>query len=96
MRRRMKKTSGLRVRRYEAHLIHLNYYLASFLGSNLSDKICLTELIFLFKIMPNIWYKQACVQGFDCKSISFKKYVNMFEQMEIAGSIYEGVVEPSY
>ena len=35
-------------------------------------------------------------QGFDCESISFKKSVNMFEKMDIAESIYEGVVEPSY
>ena len=46
--------------------------------------------------MPNYWYKQDYVQGFDCESISFKKTFNVFERMEIAGSIYEGVVEPSY
>ena len=46
--------------------------------------------------MPNTWYKQAYVQRFDCKYISFKKYVNMFERMETTESIYEGVVEPSY
>ena len=46
--------------------------------------------------MPNSWYKKDYVQGIDCKYIWFKKYVNMFERMEIAESIYEGVVEPSY
>ena len=46
--------------------------------------------------MPNSWSKQAYVQGFDYKYISFKKYVNMFEKMEISGFIYEGVLEPSY
>ena len=46
--------------------------------------------------MPNIWYKQAYVQGFYCEYISFKKYVNMFEQMDIAESIYKSIVEPSY
>ena len=46
--------------------------------------------------MPNSWSKQAYVQGFDYESITFKKSVNMFEQMEIAESIYEGVSEPSY
>ena len=46
--------------------------------------------------MPNIWYKQAYVKGFDCGSISFNKAVNMFEKMEISDSIYKGVVEPSY
>ena len=46
--------------------------------------------------MHNSWSKQACVQGFDYKYISFKKYVNMFEQIDISGFIYEGVLEPSY
>ena len=46
--------------------------------------------------MLKIWSKQAYIQGFDCESINFKRYVNMFERMEIAESIYEGVVEPSY
>ena len=41
---------------------------------------------------PNIWYKQAYVQGFDCEYISFKKYVYMFERTETTEYIYEGVV----
>ena len=45
--------------------------------------------------MPNSWFKQACVQVIDCGSISLKKSVNMFEQMEIARFIYKGLVEPS-
>ena len=46
--------------------------------------------------MPNIWSKQAYVQGFDCRSISFKEAVNIFELMKIVEFIYEDVVEPSY
>ena len=46
--------------------------------------------------MPNIWSKQAYVQGFGCEYISLKKAVNMFEQMEISEYIYECLVEPSY
>ena len=46
--------------------------------------------------MPISWSRQAYVQGFDCKSITFNKSVNMFERMEITESIYEGIVEPSY
>ena len=46
--------------------------------------------------MPNIWSKLVYVQDFSYESISFKKYVNMFEHTEITESIYEGVVEPSY
>ena len=46
--------------------------------------------------MPNSGYKQDYVQAFYCKYISFLKAVNMFERMEIAGSINKGIVEPSY
>ena len=95
--RGMKKTRSLTVRRYAARLIYLNEHLASFPGSNLNDKIGVTKLNeTLLKIMPNSWYKQAYVQGFDCEYITLKKAVNIFERMEIADSIYESVVEPSY
>ena len=91
------KTRSLTVRRYAACLIDLNEYLASFLGATLTDKIGVTKLNeILLNIMPNSWSKQAYVQGFDFESITFKKAVNMFEHMEIAESIYEGVVELSY
>ena len=50
----------------------------------------------LLNIMPNISIKQAYVQGFDCKYITFKNAVNIFERMGIAKYIYEVVVEPSY
>ena len=50
----------------------------------------------LLNSITNIWYIQAYVHGFDCKTISFKNSVNMFEHMEIAESIYGGVVTPSY
>ena len=46
--------------------------------------------------MPNSWSNQACVQGFECESISFLKPVNMFELIDIDESIYESVVEPYY
>ena len=36
------------------------------------------------------------MKGFDCESITFKAALNIFERMEIAESIYEGVVEPYY
>ena len=36
------------------------------------------------------------VQGFDFESITFKEYVNIFEGMKVAESIYKGVVELSY
>ena len=46
--------------------------------------------------MPNIWSKPVYVQGFDFETIYFKISVNILECMEIAESIYEGVVTPSY
>ena len=50
----------------------------------------------LLNSIPNSWSNQAYLQGFYCKSITFKKSVNMFEHMDIDGSIYEGEVLPSY
>ena len=62
----------------------------------MADKIGVTELNeILLNSMPNSWYKQAYVQGFDCEYILYKKAVNMFEHIEIAEIVYEGVVTPS-
>ena len=84
----MKKLCSLKVRCYAARLIDLNEHLASFSGYTLSDKFDVTELNdIIVNSMTNIWSKQAYVQAFDCESISLKKAVNMFEQMEIAESI---------
>ena len=52
------------------------------------------ELVFQNSI-PNIWSKQAYVKVFDCKCITLKKAVNIFERMEIGKYIYKGVVESS-
>ena len=46
--------------------------------------------------MRNIWSNKARVKGFDCKYITFKVYVSMFECTEIEESIYEGVVDFFY
>ena len=63
----------------------------------MSDKIGVTKLNeILSNNIPKIWSKQAYVQGFDGETIYFKNDVNMFERMEIAKSIYEGVVTPYY
>ena len=91
------KKRRLKVRRYAARLIDLNEYLASFPGENVTAKIGVTKLNYiLLNIMLNSWPKQEYVQGFDCKSYYFKEAVNMFEHMDIAESIYEGVITPSY
>ena len=79
MRRKMRKPQGLRVRLYNACLIDINEYLATFLGEKSSDKICEAELNeILLNSMPNRWSRQAPVQGFYCESINLKKYLIMF------------------
>ena len=89
MLRGMKKTRSVSVSRYEARLIDINEYLASFPEANFTDKISVTKL---YDILPNnmhtSWSKQAYVQGFHYEPITFKKAVNMYEHMEIAKSIY--------
>ena len=88
---------SLNVRHYVLHLIGQNEYLVSFPGATLNDNIGVTKLNeILLNSMHNSQSKHADIQGFDCESINFKKYVNMFEHMEINESIYEGVVEPCY
>ena len=44
MRRCMKKTRSLKVRRYAVNLINLDEYLVSFPGATMADKIGITEL----------------------------------------------------
>ena len=97
MRRCMKKPHSLKLRQYDVCLFDLNEYLDSFPGATMSDNMGVTELItILLKIMTNVWSKQAYVQVFDYENIPFKKSVDIFENMEISESIYEGVVPPSY
>ena len=97
MRRCMKKPRSLKVRRYATRIIDLNEYLAYFPGATMADKIGVNELNkILLNSLINSWSKKAYVEGFDCETISFKKTVHMFEHMEIAESIYEGVATPSY
>ena len=63
-------------------MIDINEYLFVLPGAKASDKICEMELnAILLNSTPNIWSRQAYVQGFDCESITFKSAVNMFESM---------------
>ena len=76
-----------------ARLIDLNEYFVPFPGATFNDKIGVTELKkILLNSMPTIWSIKAYIQNFYCEYITFKKYVNVFERMEISESIYEGVV----
>ena len=94
--RRIKTIVRSKSIRYAVCLIDLNEYLDSFHRDTLSDKIGVTEPNkILLNSMPNSWSTKSYVQGFDCEYISFKKSVNMLEQMNISESFYEGVVEPS-
>ena len=62
----------------------MNEYLASFMGATLADKIDVTELYeIILNSMPNRLSKQTYTQGFDWKSISFKKAVNMLSAWKL-------------
>ena len=68
------KSRALTVRRYAERLIDITEYLASFPGADLNENIGVTELNeILLNSMPNRWYRHACVQGFGCESITFKR-----------------------
>ena len=63
MRRCMKKSGSLKLGCYEARLINLIGYLASFPGDTMDDKIGFTELNeIVLKSMPNSWTKTVYVQ----------------------------------
>ena len=97
MRRCMKKPHSLKLRHYAVCLIGFNEYLASFRGATMSYKMCVTELnTILLKSMPDIFSKQAYVQGFDCEAVSFKRAADIFDYMEMSESVNEDVVPPSY
>ena len=75
MRRGTRKPRELKVRRYDDCMIDLNEYLALLPGAKASDKISEMELNgIILNRMPNVWSRQAYVQGFDFEYITFKKY----------------------
>ena len=89
MHRRMSRPRGLKLRCYTVCMIDINQYLDAFHRAKASDNIEKNKLNeILLKSMPNGWSKQACIHYFDCKNINLK-YINMFECMGIAETIYE-------
>ena len=96
MRHGIRKLCGSKVICYAALLICLNKYFSVLLVAKANEKFYVTDLNeILLNIISNSWSNQACVQGFDYESIKSKSAVNMFERMETAEYIYEGVLEPS-
>ena len=74
MHRRMRKPRELKMRRYAACLIDIYDYLADLPGAKAIDKNGGTGINeILLNSMPNVWIKQAYVQGFDCETITKKK-----------------------
>ena len=72
MRHRMREPRGLKAMFYDSFVIDINEYFAVFHKAKVSDKICEMELNEkLLNSMPNIWIRQAYVQGFVCESIIF-------------------------
>ena len=97
MRRCTKNPHSLKVRSYSALTIDLNDYLSSFTVATMTYKIGVTKLNnILSNSTPNSWSIKAYIKSFDCKYISFKKAVNMFEHMKFSEIIYEGVVTHPY
>ena len=71
--------------------MELNSYLTLFPGSIVSMEMATEELIeILLHAIPNVWGKQAYLQGWDFKGGSYKDTCNMFERMDIADQVYEG------
>ena len=96
MRPRTRNQQKFKVRFYADCIVKLKEYLSAFTEAKESDKIDETELNEMFlNSIPNGWSKQAYVQGFYCEYITLK-YLNIFECMEIAESIYEGFVRTCY
>ena len=76
------------MRRYDDRMIDLNEYLALLPGAKASDKCFDMELNgIILNRMPNVWSRQAYVQGFDFEYITLKS-INMFELMEIVEKLW--------
>ena len=93
----MRKPFGLKLSCYTDRLVGLNEYLDLFHRGKLTQKIGVAELNeILCNSMSNSCIKQEYVKVFDWEPITFKRDVNIFEHMDIAESIYKGVVEHYY
>ena len=70
--------------------------MSAFLVSKASDKICETELneFYWTPFQIAVSGKQMCRVWLLLHS--YKKYVNMFERLEISEYIYESIVKPYY
>ena len=59
-------------------MIDINEYLTIFTGRKTYDKIGETELNkILLNSITDVRSKKPYVQGFECETINFKRYVNM-------------------
>ena len=73
MRQGVSKPRELKVRRYAAHLIDINDYLATFPEAKESNNIVEKELNeILLNSMKNVWNKKVYGKGFDCENITKK------------------------
>ena len=93
----MRKPRELKVTCYTARMVDINENLSALPGAKEGEKIFDMEINeILLNIISNGQIKQLYVQCFDFETITFKQYVNIFEHMQIAETIYDGVVELSY
>ena len=78
----MRNKDELKMGCYTAFMVNLNEYLTVLPVGNENYKISDMELNeIILNSMTNGRSKQSCVKGFNCKTITFNKYVNMFEYM---------------
>ena len=92
MRRAMRKPRELQFKYFSARLTELNNYLPFFPGSSSNKKIPPQELNkILLHAVPKSWAKQAYLQGWDFEMKSYKATCKLFEIIEVAEQIYEGV-----
>ena len=71
MRHRIKKPRELKLRCYIDRMIDINEYLSAFTLAKESNKIVdMEQNKIILNSMPNVWSKQAYVQGFHCETIN--------------------------
>ena len=64
----MRKLHGIKVRRYDDHMIDIDEYLDVLPGAKKTEKSCVTKLYkSLLNRMPNSCSKQAYMQVFGCE-----------------------------
>ena len=90
MRCAMHKPQGQPFKIFAARITELNNYLPIFPGPSAIKKMIPEELNeILLHVVPNVWAKQAYLQGWDLEGSSYKDTCDMFERMDISEQVYK-------